>query len=99
MSGNTACMLTIRSWVFSSSIATLSLAHRPNHKRDEERIEAAAGMAHDCHSAAAAVSERGVEPGSTLSRAVCDDRVSTGAQRQILRVIEHPIAGCCQPAR
>src|SRR5712671_7018860 len=49
ISGSTACMLTISSWVFSSSIPTSSLAHGRNHKRDQDRIEPAAGWPDDCH--------------------------------------------------
>jgi hypothetical protein len=42
-------MLTISSWVFSSSIPTSSLAHDRNHKRDYDRIEVAAERTYDCH--------------------------------------------------
>jgi hypothetical protein len=34
ISGSTACMLTISSWVFSSSIPTSWLAQGRNHKRN-----------------------------------------------------------------
>src|SRR5258707_14322553 len=49
ISGSTACMLTISSWVFSSSIPTSSLAHGATLSATRNRIEPAAGWPDDCH--------------------------------------------------
>ena len=71
ISGSTACMLTISSWVFSSSIPTSSLAHGRNHRRDQDRIEPATGWPDDCHMPARRPprSRQRAEPVSASARA------------------------------